>query len=71
MVLYGILVGCAALATMIYRHLFAGEPIWFEDLRKLIILIPLGALMLWFRTDWLRQMRQARRNAKQRDPERP
>lgn len=68
MVLYGILVGCAALATMIYRHLFADEPIQGEDLRKLIIVIPLGALLLWFRTDWRRQMR---RNVKQRDAEQP
>jgi hypothetical protein len=57
-VLYGLLVGCAALATMIYRHLFADEPIRFEDLRRLIVLIPLGALLLWFRTDWLKQVRR-------------
>lgn len=71
MVLYGLMIGCVALAIMIYRHLFADEPIRFEELRKLIIVIPLGALLLWFRTDWVRKMRQMRRNAKPHDPEQP
>lgn len=60
MILYGLLVGCTALAVMIYRHLFAQEPIRIEDLRKLIVVIPLGALLLWFRRDWLRQRRRDR-----------
>ena len=56
-VFYGLLVGCAALATMIYRHLFADEPIRFDDLRRLIVLMPLGALLLWLRIDWMRKVR--------------
>ena len=42
MLLHGLLVGCSALAIMIYRHLFAHEPIRFEDLRRLIVVVPLG-----------------------------
>lgn len=68
MLLYGLLVGCSALAIMIYRHLFAHEPIRFEDLRRLIVVVPLGALLLWFRTDWLRKVR---RDVKRRGPEQP
>lgn len=68
MILYALLAGCAALAIMIYRHLSAGEPIRFEDLRRLIVVVPLGALLLWFRTDWRRQVR---RDAKRHSPEQP
>lgn len=68
MILYALLVGCTALAIMIYRHLSADEPIRFEDLRRLIVVVPLGALLLWFRTDWLRKVR---RNVTRRGPEQP
>lgn len=67
-VLYALLVGCVALATMIYRHITADDPIRFEDLRKLIIAMPIGALLLWLRTDWARQFR---RDASRRDREQP
>ena len=68
MVFYGLLVGCAVLAVMIYRHLFADEPIRVEDLRRLILVIPIGALLLWLRRDWLRQVR---REAAKRGPDQP
>jgi uncharacterized membrane protein len=68
MALYALMVGCSALAIMIYRHLFSNEPIQFGDLRKLIIIIPLGALLMWFRIDWRRKMR---RDARRREQEQP
>lgn len=67
-VLYALLVGSAALATMIYRHVTADDPIRFEELRKLILIMPIGALLLWLRTDWARQVR---RDASRHDREQP
>lgn len=53
---------------MIYRHVTADDPIRFEELRKLILIMPIGALLLWLRTD---RARQVRRDASRRDREQP
>ena len=65
---YALMVGSIALVMMIYRHIYANDPIRFDDLPRLIILMPIGALLVWLRSDWARQFR---RNARRREREEP